>query len=216
MSLENRIIKYNFIFIAIFFLCSCSSVQKESPSQKDVTQEYVSLSKDAQAFVPESPMEDSEYAPVLLRWQRDVTLYKDLQLYFVGSAVLISSEMQSAYRKRVEKIQGVSAKLDSNIISENQDMVPVVITSYTPIYKFTEVDNDKIWNLALSYNNKWIRPSSIVYYRNKAVFQSYFPTGSVWSRMYVIQFHIPHFDESQKNIVFSMHSGIAKADYYWR
>ena len=190
-----------FIFL---FVYSCTS-----------TQQNVSESKNAHAVVPDNPHDDAEYAPELLKWERDVTLYKDYVMYFSGTATLMAPDMVDAYKKRFEKVQG-EAKFDVNIVPPDKDTLSVIVTVYNAFSKFSELDDNKIWNCALSYNNKWISPSSLVYYRNKSSFTPYFTTGSPWSRMYVIQFKVAHLESNQNPIEFSMHSGIAQADYYWK
>lgn len=229
-----KLFKSHFIWASFFLLVSCSSPKKEGalPADKQgLPHKYISQSKDAEAFVPVKPQDDPEYSPTLLKWERDVNLYKDLELFFSGTVVLMTPEMTEAYKNQVKKVQGETAKIDTNIVPEGKDMLSVVIAMYTPSAKFLELDNNKIWSVSLYVNHEWLSPSSLVYYRNKSSFISYFSTGSIWSRMYVAQFHVPHFDENFKvkpaqmasqekqddnSIVFSMNSAIAKADFYWR
>lgn len=230
MRLKNicKLLQYGFILATVLVVYSCTSPQKKDSkennfnSKSDPTQEYVSKSKNAQAFVPESPRDDPEYGEVLTKWERDVSLYKDFMMYFSGTATLMAPEMIDAYKQRVEKVLGVDAKLDKNIIPEDKNTISIVISMYTTFPKFDDLEDSKIWNCALFYNNRWIQPSNLVYYRNKSSFIPYFTMGTSWSRMYVAQFPISHFnlqrtlEDSDHPIVFSMHSGIAKADYYWR
>jgi hypothetical protein len=205
------------VLMSLFFLVSCTSFQKSNTGEnKDSTQDYFSTSKNAKAIVPENPADDPAYSPILVKWARDVTLYKDLEMYFSGSAILMTTEMMEAYKKRAERIQGIVKKFDTNVIPEKKDILPVVVTMYTTSPQFIELDDSKIWNVALFYQNQWVQPSSIFSYRNKASLQPYFPIGSNWSRMYVVQYRIPNWQDNKSDVVFSMQSGIAKADYYWR
>ncbi len=224
MHLKNKYLKINsFSLVACLFLASScvsshDSLQIPNSSENQV---FSHKKENVEANIPDKPQDDYAYSAVISRWERDVTLYQDLQINFSGSAVLISPEMGEAYKKRAQQILGKNVKLDSNIVPEQDDILPVVITAYTPLFSFSEFEDTKIWNISLFYNHEWLHPSSLIYYRNKASLSPYFPVGSAWSKMYVAQFRTTHKRATQASplplpIVFSMHSGIAKADFYWR
>ncbi len=220
-QMKKILINRAFFLLPIVALNACSSSHVPSASQPSHAGLVVSQKpENVRAGIPEDPQDDPFYSSVISRWERDVTLYQELQLNFAGSAVLMSPEMSDAYIKRAAHVQGVSVKLDTNIIPEQHDILPVVVTSYTPQEAFLEMEDAKIWNLTLLYNHQWLHPSSVTFYRNKASLSAYFPSGSVWSRMYVVQFRVPPELGSPSHmplpIVFSMHSGIAKADFFWR
>jgi hypothetical protein len=201
--MPNYIWSKLFIVMILFVFGGCASVS-------------VTSSKNVSAQVPAEVSENSSYSSILLKWERDVSLYKNLELYFSGNATLMVPEMLDAYKKHYQENQGKLAKLDSNIISEDVNNISVVVSMYTSSAKFVELDDAKIWSCSLLYNGSLYTPSSVSYYRNKSSFVPYFSIGSFWSRMYVLQFKVPHFEKSNLPIVFSMHSGIAKADFYWR
>lgn len=210
-------LKKNKTIISLIFLFSgCSSTK------------FFSQSKNAQAAVASSPFDDEEYAPILSAWQRDVTLYKDFMMAFSGTATLMSSEMIDAYKKRLIKLQGAGVKLDPNIIPKERNTVSVVISAYSPFGKLSDFTDNKVWNSVLRYNNQWIHPSNVVYYRNSSSFLPFFSVGYVWSKMIVMQFRVPNFVDSPLNssskfeanaehpILFSMISGPMTVDYAWR
>lgn len=216
--------KVVFVLSFCFFVSCKTVVQKiEAGGVVGGHQSVFSDSQGTKASVGENPETDLNYSEKLSRWQRDVTLYQDFEIYYTGTATIMSPEMKENYKQQVLKVQGEKAKIDKNIIPDDNDVVSVVVSFYTTFAKYQDFEENKIWTKALFYHNKWIEPSSVVYYRNKSSLAPYFSVGTFWSRMYVLQFRDPDFvhwnanhSQEEQAMEFSVHSGIAKADYYWR
>ena len=194
------------IFLGVVFsiLPACKAVQTTTTS------------KNVEATVPNNPQNDVIYSLILAKWQRDVHLYENFMLLFSASVTLMSPEMQQAYKTRFEQIQGVGEPDSKLIPSEGKNILSLVVNMYTSNHKFDDLNDNKIWNCTLVSQQKTLSPISILYYNNKDIFAPYFTLGSLWSREYVIQFELPDGNFDRNSLVFSMHSAIADAHYFWR
>lgn len=170
------------------------------------------------ASVPTSPMEDVGYASVLNKWMKSVQLYSGLELYFQGYAVLMSSEMKTAYQKRAIEIQGASANLDPHLFN-SADTVSIFINSFSRNLSYREFDDDRVWNLSLYYHGLQLTHPVVYRYRNTAAIDPYFPRETVWSRAYAVVFTLPKDLDSKKKddnkVIFYMKSGESKSEYTW-
>ena len=102
-------------------------------------------------------------------------------------------------------------------------MVSILMIMFSSFKKMNYFDDSDSWNKTLYFQNKWISASNVVEYKNKSGFIPYFPVESHWSKVYVVQFQVPQLKESLSKIgtadaplVFSLHSGIVNADFYWK
>ena len=187
------------------------------------------------SYSPSSPMDDARYEPVLDKWRKSVSTYKDLELRFRASAVLVSPEMEESYKIRLTEIQGAQAKADNKILASN-DTISVVVEVFTKTEAFLDLDDDKLWSLNLTLQGKVFNPISVNRYRKKELLMPFFPLSTQWSRYYVVVFKIskellnggeikaffekkelqPDLPQEQdRTIVFSMNSGEAQAKFSW-
>ncbi|APJ03604.1 hypothetical protein [Silvanigrella aquatica] len=184
---------------------------------------------------PQSAIDDVKYQPVLEKWRKKVSAYKDLELKFTASAVLVSPEMEDSYRLRMLEIQGNQEQVDSKIIL-NKDTISVVVDLFTRSESYLDLDDKRFWNINLIINGKTINPLSVNRYRKPELLTPYFPKGSVWSRFYVVVFKLPveilngrnakdlfELNEAKsqmplgqdRTIIFSMNSSEAQAQFSW-
>lgn len=187
------------------------------------------------SYFPSSALDDANYQPVLKKWRKSVSVYKDLELRFRASAVLISPEMEEAYKTRMFEIQGAQAKADNKIIL-NKETISIVVDIFAKTEAFLDLEDENLWNLNLSIQGNTINPISINQYRKKELLLPFFPMSSGWSRYYVVVFKLPYellkgveakefFQEKEsrpdlppgqdRTIVFSMNSGEAQAKFSW-
>jgi hypothetical protein len=208
-----RTLAYCFFFL---FYSSCSTLSTDS-------------------YSPSSPWDDANYEPVLEKWRKSVSIYKDLELRFRTSAVLITPEMEVFYKIRFAEILGSQAKIDDKIVS-SKDTISVVVDVFTKTESFLDLTDETLWNLSLTIQGKSVKPNSINHYRKKELLSPFFPKSTLWSRYYIIVFKLPYEllngveskeffqkKESQPDlpqgqdstIVFSMNSGEAQAKFIW-
>ena len=202
-----------------FILNSCSS----TPDAKNDLNQEDSLFNSAKIFGHEEYFNDTVYNPLLQKWSREVSLYKDFEMSLSGSAILMSPEMVEAYEKKMQKMDGNLLRLDKNLVSKKEDVVSILMIMFSSFKKMNDFDDSDSWNKTLYFQNKWISASNVVEYKNKSGFIPYFPVESHWSKVYVVQFQVPQLKESLSKIgtadaplVFSLHSGIVNADFYWK
>lgn len=210
-----------FAYICFLLLCTACSTPPSNFSSGSVT--------------PSLPMDDAKYQPVLGKWRKVVSNYKDLELNFKASAILISPEMEEAYKERLIEVHGTKAKVDHNIVSDN-DKIVIVIDVFAKPDTFLDISDERLWNIELSMGAHSVVPYSINRYRNKEILNPFFPLSTQWSRHYVILFKLPtevlkgggvkdlfHKKDPQADlpprkddtIVFSMNSGEAQAKFSW-
>jgi hypothetical protein len=187
------------------------------------------------SYSPSSPMDDAKYQPILEKWRKSVSTYKDLELRVRASAVLVSPEMEESYRTRLSEIQGAQAKVDNKIVM-SKNTVSVVVEVFTKTEAFFDLADDNLWSLSLTIQGKPISPNSINRYRKKELLVPFFPLSTDWSRFYIVVFKLPYEllkegevkeffqkKESQpdlppgqdRTIVFSMNSGETQAKFSW-
>ncbi len=208
-----RVSAYSFFFL----LCTaCSTLSMES-------------------YSPPSALDDAKYLPVLEKWRKNVSSYKDLELRFKASAVLISPEMEESYKFRLFEIQGSQAKVDNKIVL-SKDTVSVVVDFFTKTEAFLNLADENLWNLSLTIHGKSINPNSINRYRQKEQLLPFFPMSTEWGRYYIVVFKLPYelrdgseakefFQKKElqpdllpgqdSTIVFSMNSSEARAKFTW-
>lgn len=184
-----------------------------------------SSSSQHHAQVPPLPNDDPSYAPILKKWERTAELYKDLELQFRVNTVLMSPEMQTAYKERSAKIRGPNALLDSNLVG-NPNKVALVVTLFTHSKQFSNLSDARLWNLVLFYQGKWLAPTFVEAYQ-KPILSAYFSQAGYWSQQYVVTFQVDGkvLDASQfselsqlakgHSVLFSMRSGEAQAQFVW-
>ena len=97
-----------------FILNSCSS----TPDAKNDLNQEDSLFNSAKIFGHEEYFNDTVYNPLLQKWSREVSLYKDFEMSLSGSAILMSPEMVEAYEKKMQKMDGNLLRLDKNLVSK--------------------------------------------------------------------------------------------------
>lgn len=193
------------------------------------------VSSNSDVFIPPSASEDVKYQPVLEKWRKNASTYKDLDLIFKASAVLISPEMDESYRNRLIEIYGNQAKVDDKIVL-SKDTISVVVDFFTRSESHLDLADESLWKLQLTINGNKIPSYSVHRYRKKELLTPFFPLSSHWSRLYVVTFKLPiellngleakdFFDKKESNsnlpngqdrtIVFSMHSGEAQVKFSW-
>lgn len=215
-------IRFNSIlgnFSLSFFLLLCSSCSTLS----------------SESFSPPSPTDDAKYEPVLKKWRKNISVYKDLELRLRASAVLISPEMEESYKVRLSEIHGNQAKVDNKIVL-SKDTISVVIEIFTKTEAFLDLNDESLWNLSLTMQGNTSNPISVYRYRKKELLLPYFPISTQWSRFYVVVFKLPlelqnenaikdFFQKKEPQIdlppsqdriiVFSMNSGEAQVKFSW-
>ncbi len=203
-----------FIFTAICsLLVSCASQSTHKKGNLETTDEILK----SKSWVPPPFTHDDEYFAVYNKWHKDVILYHEIELRFHSHAVLMVPEMQQAYEKRMANLHWENIRKDPLLFPEDPDILPVVVTAYTPLASSQELDDKRIWNVNLFYHGKWLQPESVNYYRNKVSLAPFFDTGFLWSRMYVLLFKIPeHIKKQPQTFTLSLQSAIANADFVWR
>jgi hypothetical protein len=204
----KRVIYFVFFGASICFLSGCAF--DDFVVKKD--------GDNVTAVVPTSPLEDTNYVPVLNKWMKNVQLYSGLELYFQGYAVLMSPEMIKAYEKRVFLIHGNLNEVDSHLAGP-KGTISVFLNAFSKSTSYRDFDNSKIWSYTLKYHGNIITNPSIYRYRNMSEMTAYFPESSSWSRIYTLSFVIPKELEQEKKgdnkVIFSMKSAESQSEYTW-
>jgi hypothetical protein len=198
----------------------CSSTYN---AEESVSNEHTTLLELVSGFNHDKVDNDKEYAPVLKKWTRDVTLYKNFDMTLSSSAVLISSEMKKNYEKKYEKWNKNKINLDENVIAKKENVLSVVVILFSSFKNMNDLTDNDVWTKTIHYKNQWISASDVIEYKNKTMLEPYFHVGSHWSKVFVVQFPVPDLDKTWEKLgtaeaplEFSLHSGIANADFYWR
>ena len=193
------------------------------------------VSTNSKIQVTSSAIDDPKYQPVLDKWRKSASTYRDLDLIIKTSAVLISPEMDESYRNRFIDIHGNQAKFDDKIIL-TKDTISIVVDLFTKSEAHLDLTDESLWKIHLIINGVMIRPQSVDRYRKKELLSPFFPLSSSWSRDYVIVFKLPVdilsgneakdlFDKKEvssslpnpqdRTIVLSMNSGEAQVKFSW-
>ncbi|BBH52984.1 hypothetical protein [Fluviispira sanaruensis] len=218
----SKLIKSQFKgFIIIFFLFNCIACKSSDIKVQDSINSTYSA----------PPLEDKKYGPILAKWYRENSIYRDLEMVFQSSATLLTPDMKEAYEKRLLETQGVGAKIDKNIMSDSTTFA-IVVNHFIKTKALLELNDNKLWNLQLFINGKSYSPEGVISYKNKEILSSYFPDSSFWSRFYVVHFKLPsHLIEEisaeenvgkrslpqngDRTIVFTMNSGEVQIKFSW-
>lgn len=187
------------------------------------------------SFSPSSAYEDVKYRPVLEKWRKTENVYKDLELKFRASAVLISIEMEESYKDRMTEIYGLSGIADSKILL-SKDTISVVVDVFSKNEVFLDLEDKSLWSISLMMREKKVNPLAIHRYRKKEVLLPFFPMSTDWSRYYVIVFKLPYevlngynikdifynnehqsdiLPQQDRSIIFSMNSSEAQTKFVW-
>ncbi|WGL59651.1 hypothetical protein QEJ31_14055 [Pigmentibacter sp. JX0631] len=144
----------------------------------------------AEVLKPSNMYEDENYQPVLTKWSKSTNIYKDLELKFKITAVLISPEMEEAYKNRIEYIYGPKAKIDEKILLK-KDTIAVVLDFFSKPDTFFELSDEGLWKISLKINDIIVPSHEIHPYRRKEGLKPFFPLSSYWSKHYIVLFKLP-------------------------
>jgi hypothetical protein len=193
------------------------------------------VSTNSKIQLTSSAIDDPKYQPVLDKWRKSASTYRDLDLILKTTAVLISPEMDELYKNRFIDIHGSQAKFDDKIIL-SKDTISVVVDLFTKSEAHLDLSDESLWKIQLIINGIMIRPQSIDRYRKKELLSPFFPLSSSWSRYYVLVFKLPFdllmgnevkdlFEKKElasslpnpqdRTIVLSMNSGEAQVKFSW-
>ena len=145
----------------------------------------------AEVLKPNNMFEDQNYQPVLTKWSKTTNIYKDLELKFKITAVLISPEMEDAYKNRIEYIYGSKAKIEEKILLK-KDTIAVVLDFFSKPDTFFELSDEALWKISLKINDVIVPAHEIQPYRRKEGLKPFFPLSSYWSRHYIVLFKFPY------------------------
>lgn len=190
----------------------------------------------ADVLTPKNMYEDENYQPILTKWSKSTNIYKNLELKFKITAVLISPEMEDAYKGRIEYIYGPKAKIDEKILVK-KDTIAVVLDFFSKPDNFFELNDEGLWKISLKINDVIVPAHEIQPYRRKEGLKPFFPLSSYWSRHYIVLFKFPYealkgsevkdlflnekkesivsSSNSENKITLSMHSEEAQIKFSW-
>ncbi len=192
--------------------------------------------KQVEIVTPSQAYDDEKYQPVLVKWSRNSNVYKDLELRFKITAVLVAPEMEEAYRNRIDYIYGQFAKIDDKILLK-KDTIAVILDFFGKPDSHYELSDESVWKMTMKIKDSVIPASEIHPYKRKEGLKPFFPLSSYWSRHYIVLFKIPNevlnglevkdifqtekkanteLPTDQENLItFSMNSGEAQIKFSW-
>lgn len=176
------------------------------------------VTSQAEFELPAAAAADSEYYPVMKKWQRSVEVNQKFQKRIDVNAVLFTEEMRRAYSARSERIRGESRELSD---MEGGKM-GILVSFYTPDGAYAELDNRDLWNIRVRDDQNQFMPAAVKYITKKSLFEANFPFVNKWTREYLIVYE-PVAGETgseslkvSQSITLEMRSPLAVVNLTWQ
>lgn len=176
-----------------------------------------SIPSGSMAAIPPEADSDKEYAPILEKWHKDVSIFDQFQSRLNLHAVLFTEEMRKAYLDRWIRVRGDSPAAIGADIGGN---LSLFVSFYTPDENYLVLDDPNLWTLRLQYGDRILAPTIVKRLFDKEIYRGFFPFVTIWSSEYLIVFDVSVSDSGDSAVLpeslsARFYSSLSHVDLKW-